>query len=264
MAIRQMLRFVAMLVALGVPTASFAGQPDCTDKLPPPSADQGVRPIVVLLTSDPWTDVIGSDSPRLALYDDGLIIFRTVGGYRSVRLSRQEVARFRADAGIGALACTLGTYSVTNLTDQPMTYVFLGRGGDLARIGVYGRVDSVAAKTRVPATVRSSYDALRLFDRPDARPWLPDRIEVMLWPYEYAPDPSIGWPAKWPTTRSKGALKRGEGYSIYVPSSDYDELVAFLKTRKTRGAVEVDGRKWAVSIRLPFPQEARWMRQPAG
>lgn len=254
---------VAAVAAVGLPSTTLAAPVDCTDKLPPSRQDGGVHPIVVLLAADPWADVIGSDSPRLALYDDGMIIFRTSTGYRSARLSPQETATFQTDAGIGALACERGNYSLTNAYDQPMNYFFVGRGGDLARIGVYGRIEAPAAKTSVPDAVRSAYNALRHYDRRDASQWLPEKIEVMLSPYERASEPSIVWPSKWPTTRSEGTLKRGDSFSVYVSAGDYDELVAFLKTRTMRGAVEMDGKKWAANIRLPFPEEGQWLRPPA-
>lgn len=256
----KFLSAIAAVMALGIPSGTLAARPDCTEQLAPPDRDQGGRPILVLLGADPWADVIGSDSPSLALYDDGLLIFRSRAGYRSTRLNPREVAAFKAGIGFGALTCAVGDYSLTDITDQPMTYLFMGRGGDLSRVSVYGRIDSAAGKRTVPAAVGAAYDALKGFDRPDARPWLPDRIEVMLWPYEYAPDASIIWPAKWPTTSSRGAIRRGDSFSVFVPSKDYGDLVAFLKGRKAKGAVEVDGKKWAVSIRFPFPHEDKWMR----
>lgn len=256
----KVLSVIVAVLALGIPTASLAGQTDCTEQLAPPQQDQGVQPIIVMLGSNPWAAVIGSDSPSLALYDDGLLIFRARAGYRSARLSPQEVEALKARVGFGPLTCAVGDYSLTDFTDQPMSYVFLGRGGSLSRIAVYGRIDSPLGKQKLPDAILAAYDTLKLFDRPDAAPWLPDRIEVMLWPYEYAPEASIIWPAKWPTTLSSDTLKRGTAYSVYVPSKDYAELVAFLKGRNQKGAVEVDGKKWAASIRFPFPHEVRWMR----
>ncbi len=42
----------------------------------PPSQPSDRRPIVVWMQTDPWLLVIGSDTPRLVLYDDGEAIFR--------------------------------------------------------------------------------------------------------------------------------------------------------------------------------------------
>jgi hypothetical protein len=81
----------------------------------------------------------------------------------------------------------------------------------------------------------------------------------MIWPYDYAPEPSIIWPSEWPGLQSERTIRRGESYSVYVPSADLDALRDFLRSRNERGAVEIDGAKWAVSLRTPFPGEESWM-----
>ena len=82
----------------------------------------------------------------------------------------------------------------------------------------------------------------------------------MIWPYEYAPDASVDWPADWPGLNSEHAVRSGDGYSIFVPAAERDRLIAFLGTRRERGAVRIGGRKWSASLRFPFPMERMWMR----
>lgn len=92
-------------------------------------------------------------------------------------------------------------------------------------------------------------------------PWFPKTIEVMLWPYEYAPDTSIIWPKDWPGLGGKGTKKRGEdSFGVFLPSEKLSELVKLLDTRKARGAVLIDGKKMAESHRFPFPGEEAWMQ----
>ena len=81
----------------------------------------------------------------------------------------------------------------------------------------------------------------------------------MIWPYEYAPEASIVWPKNWPGLHDVSTVKRGDSYSIFVPSADYAAVRHFLDTEKEKGAVEIGGKKWAVSIRMPFPGERSWM-----
>jgi len=45
----------------------------------------------------------------------------------------------------------------------------------------------------------------------------------------------------------------------YLPSQKHTELLAFLDSRKPRGAVLIDGKKMAVTCRYPFPNEKLWM-----
>jgi hypothetical protein len=37
---------------------------------------KGPKPIAVLIQTDPWLMVIGSDTPMVTIYDDGQIVYR--------------------------------------------------------------------------------------------------------------------------------------------------------------------------------------------
>jgi hypothetical protein len=80
----------------------------------------------------------------------------------------------------------------------------------------------------------------------------------MIWGYEYAPDKSIYWPKNWPGLKSPNTLRRGDSYSIFLPGKEIPKLVDLLAKQKEKGAVEIDGKKWAVSIRYTFPSEPVW------
>lgn len=248
------------VIWLGCSPPSVSQEQDCTDRLEARrEADVG-RPVLVFLESDPRLMVIGSDSPRFALYDDGLLIFRAGPGYKQTRLSASQAETIRDSARIGALACHIGFYDATDFNDQPTQNIFVGRGGGLSRISVYGSLKAEGVRKKTPSLVVDAYDRLSAYSDPNAEDWLPTNIEVMIWPYEYAPEQSIVWPRQWPDLQSPGTVARDDSYSLFVPSADYDELVAFLKTRSAKGAVEIGGRKWAVSLRFPFPHESSWMR----
>lgn len=247
--------FIAALLALACsPEAS--GQPRrCSDRLEAAKRGEQVRPLLVLLESDPWAMVIGSDSPRFVLYDDGVAIYRAKDGFKTAKLSQDEIGEFQQALQVDALACLVGKYEASDATDQPTESIFIGRGGKLAQISVYG----VPASSGVPVEIASAYDKLVKFDHSDARPWIPEKVEVMIWSYEYAPEASIIWPKKWPSFDGSDVVKRGDSYSIFIPAAEYPELVKFLQTRKEKGAVEIGGKKWAADIRFPFPEEDRWM-----
>lgn len=246
-----------VLLTFATPTVAQQQATHCSDRLRAGESVDRVRPLVVLVETEPWAMVIGSDSPRFALYSDGLVIYRREREYRSVRLTDQERRSLLATLEVEALACFIGDHGNTAVTDQPYHNLFLGRGGPLSLVSVYGaRFDPSA----VPSAVAAANTQLAAFDHPGARTWLPERIEVMIWPYEYAPDASIDWPADWPGFSSEHALRRGDGYSIFIPAADLDRLIAFLGTQRERGAVRIEGRKWAASVRFPFPMEQMWMR----
>jgi hypothetical protein len=82
----------------------------------------------------------------------------------------------------------------------------------------------------------------------------------MIWAYDYAPDVSIHWPKDWPGIDSPSTLKRRDAYSIFLPGAEIPRLRDFLKTQKEKGAVEIGGKKWAVSVRNAFPSEPTWSK----
>jgi hypothetical protein len=216
-------------------------------------------PLIVMLASDPWLGVVGSDSPAFALYDDGTAIFATKAGYASTKLDSIQLKTFFDAFDNRELRNFAGGYEAAEATDQPDNHLLVyGRDASFY-ITVYGYLESPSVRSKLPAPVLSSFDRLRKFASSTAQAWLPSSVEVMVWPYEYAPDPWIVWPERWPGLKAPTTRKRGDSYSIFVPPSELPALKTFLASRKEKGAVEIDGRKWAASIRLPFPHEALWM-----
>jgi len=47
-----------------------------------------------------------------------------------------------------------------------------------------------------------------------------------------------------------------------MSSTNYDEITAFLGTRRKKGAALINGQKMSASIRFPFPNEKIWMKRP--
>ncbi len=231
----------------------------------------GPRPVAVLLTTSPWSMVIGADTPWFALYDDGQVIFveQTPGGdytHMADRLTPSEMAEVKAKL-LAFIAQPLPKKIDLRpgLTDQPETHFFLDVDGHKFVTSVYGlgtpaRADNRAADGRdggdvLPANIKGLHQYLAEFHSATAKEWVPDQLEVMLWDYSYAPDASIQWPANWPGLNDPATLKRGDAYSIFLPGTQEEALVAFLATRKERGAVKLGGKKWSASYRRVFP---RW------
>ena len=217
-------------------------------------------PVIVLLENDPWAEVIGSDSPSFALYEDGMLIQRAATGFRMTRLNDGELERIVAALKLDALSRFYGRFEAEDATDQPEQDLLIYRGERPIFVSVYGSLKDSKNRSKIPRAVVAAYDALSAFNHPQSRPWLPENVEVMIWPYEHARDASIKWPREWPGLANPKTVKRGEdSFSIYIPSAKLPEIRAFLKRRSAKGAVEIDGRKWSASIRFPFPQERLWM-----
>lgn len=227
---------------------------------PSSAEEKGPEPLLVLIETDPWLTVIGSDSPRFSLYKNGEVIYRTDKGYRSAHLERSQLDELVASMNLAGVARHQGAFETTNHTDQPEEIFF---GFDQAKpwaLRIYGRIgpENDSGAGAVPPEVVKLYRLIEGYDRADAAEWRPQYIEVMIWPYEYAPDASIHWPSAWPGLDDPATRKREDAYSLFLPSSHQDAFLAFLETRKKKGAVEIGGKKWAISYRYPFPGEERW------
>lgn len=235
------------------------------------------EPVLVVLERNPWLMVIGSDSPTFALYDDGSVIWRRDkpaqdkpflrGTTTSPSAALREIVPYD-------LTKFADRYQLTSWTDQPTTVIWTPK----KTILIYGdwRVRAHAADSSpalaaiedrdrqmsdsLPAEIRASLLRIDEQRKHDGDAWCPDRVEVMLWPYEYAPEESIRWPSKWPGLSAPSTIKRGaDSYSLFIPAAELPALRAFLAKRRQRGAVLIDGKKMSASFRFPFPREELWM-----
>ena len=236
----------------------------------------GPKPLVVLIQSDPWAMVIGADTPRVVVYDDGTLIFLKQSGdsasYHQKNLSATELSDLRK-----RLVPTLElkdlkrSYNlVPRVTDQPESLFYIRDGQRELTTRVYGlkaagtklpaftELENKRQPDPVPEQLLELHKFLSTLDYSDDKEWAPRYLEVMIWPYEYAPGALITWPKDWPGLESERSFKRKESYSIFLDGSQLPELREFLRTRKENGAVEIGGKKWAVSFRAVFPSEPVW------
>jgi hypothetical protein len=246
---------------------------------PAPTADAGGqskaaaagKPVALIYEIDPWKMVLGSDSPSFALYEDGLVIFARPaaegGGYEyaSAKLGGQEL-----DALVRSLPATQffglePRYETTMITDQPTTVIKLWDRDRVKSVSVYGglkRTDN-DRKEGAPAAFVETYEKLKGFQPAKAARWTPEKVELMIWPFENAGG-ALPWPKDWPDTRHPETKRRGEGpdqisYSIYLTPAQYEALKKSARA-KSADALLINGRKWAFSFRYPFPGEDSWRK----
>lgn len=231
----------------------------------------GPTPIAVVLQAGTWL-TISADMPLLAIYDDGQVISRT-----SAPATPTSLHTHLSDAALRTITQQLVSFGDSSQlkrvydptvfgTDQPHTMIYLHLEGKTFTTTVYGLSLSETKRPayifqhpdRLPTLLKDLYGYLIGLDFPEAQPWRPASIEVQIWPYAYAPDPSIHWPEDWPGLDSPSTLKRGNSYLIFLPGTALPKLRALLRTRQARGAVEIDKQKWAVSFRFIFPGERLW------
>lgn len=234
---------------------------------------KGPKPIVVLIETNPWHSVIGSDTPMVTIYADGQVVYLKREKDKTSVLHHKRLSPDALE-GIKKKISSFGTYSslkryyeLVRWTDQPETKIYLSLNGTEFVTRVYGlRVsDKKISEDRIfeslPIAIKDLHAYLTSLDFAGAKPWVPPYVEVMVSRASaYASGKSIHWPKDWPGLSSPSTLKRGESYSIFLPGKELLKLRKFLKTRKKRGAVEISGEYWAVSVRYTFPGEPVWFK----
>ncbi len=220
------------------------------------SLSQAEEILISLYEFDPWRMVIGSDSPTYILYSEGQVIFwnSKLKKYQSIILNPSDLKAELSE--IQKLTALEREYILSDWTDQPTQVLTFKSGISIKKISVYGNLrKQKVVREKAPREFLDKFDYFTRYSKAGAKDWNPTHIEVMIWPYDYAPEKSIIWPGNWPDIRSSSTKKRGDSYSIYLPFSHYDEFKKFIEARNEKSAVEINGKKWAVSTRIPFPHE---------
>lgn len=232
----------------------------------------GPRPLVVMLETDPWLMVIGSDTPSFVLYEDGQVIWRKKSAkdgsaFLSKRLTPSELQKWtKTIKTLAAFRSGQTRIAMSNYSDQAETKFYIDLDGTKLVASVYGMHLAEGSRLKGRSGTPPQFELKKLFgflqstNFEGATPWAPDFIEAIAWNYDYAPDNAIVWPKHWPGLHAATTLKRTNVYSIFLPGTQRKELEAFLGTRKEKGAIEIDGKKFAVSYRLVFPSEPTWRK----
>jgi hypothetical protein len=237
------------------------------------------KPVLMVMERDPWALVIGSDSPKFVLYDNGMLIYlRDPPNFDEPFVTRRVAnwASFQKELVSFDLSKASNHYELSAATDQISTIIWtpgktVGIYGDWRKPRVSRRESNTEMKAiserekkmweSLPSEIRQTL--LRIEEQRTVKGsnWLPEKIEVMFWPYDYAPDESILWPEDWPGLYAKDTrMRKKDSFSVYLPSEKLTELRRFFRTRKEKGAVLIDGRKMADELRFPFPGEEAWMK----
>jgi hypothetical protein len=238
------------------------------------------RPVVVLVEEDPWLDLIGSDMPRLVIYDDGTIIFRWMSkpvsnppsyeSYKQAILSKSEMKELFIKVNVTAFRQLKRFYNVTpNVTDMPTVDVYVYADGMEKMVSVYGfgsereeppttdLPPDAPTPDVLPTQFRQVYSALVSLSPKPSEKWVPPELELVIQPSKYNKS-RTPWPRGWPTLSDARTVKRENLYSLYMPGTRLKEVQAFLAAKK--GAVTLDGKEWEVTILYPFPGKQTWDR----
>jgi hypothetical protein len=218
------------------------------------------KPIVVLIETDPWLMVIGSDVPTFALYENGQIIYRKIVDnrykYFQVNNDREKTQTIIKSLGISDSLMKQTDYiEASGWTDQP-TNIMLLSFDTIRQITVYGslRNPKGEARQKTPKGFLTVFDNILKFEDDSAKEWLPDTIEVMATKYSYSPEKPLKWNSEWSDIKSPTTVKRNDDlYSIYIDKKYFEEFLRLLESLKEKQAVEINGEKYSLTFRLPFP-----------
>jgi len=218
------------------------------------------RPIIALIESDPWLMVIGSDVPTFALYENGQIIYKKIVDketkYFEVTNNKETTQKLIKSFGITDNLMKQEDFTeASTATDQP-TNILLLNFDNVRQLSVYGELRNLKnqARKETPKDFLDVYDKIIKFEDKKAIEWLPNTFEVMATKYSYATEKSLKWNSEWNDIKSKSTVKRNEDlYSIYLDKKYYKEFMELLKNMKEKQAVEINGEKYSLTYRLPFP-----------
>lgn len=233
---------------------------------------EGPEPLLVVIESNPWSMVLGADSPRVAIYENGDAIYVNGDGksqdYRFKRLSSQQLEAIRQQASTVFRGTALKhQYDMRGTTDQPVAEFYFHDANGFVATDVAGLEcepskpnpweRNVAPPPRALLDLNASLCSLNFSG---SEKWSPPYAEVMMWDYNYAPGKSVPWPKTWPGLESSRTIRRGNDYSVFMDGALLPQLEAFASGIPQKSAVSIEGRKMSLSIRIPFPGEPIWRR----
>ena len=229
----------------------------------------GRKPLVVLIEQSPWVKLVNWDTPRVAIYDDGEVIFwqgsEEDGSYQVARLSSFELESLKKKLGDLSAISAKQKYVLSASKNKTNTQIYIESGNQSSAINGYGiECDHVPARkydeaeNYPPVQFFQIHSLLCQFKPESSQLWAPEYIEVVLWDNPDATEKSIYWPEEWPNLNSDRALFQYNRWSLFLNWSDASKLFVFLETRPEKGAIQIDGKKWMASVRYTFPSEPVW------
>jgi hypothetical protein len=216
------------------------------------------KPLIALIETDPWSMVIGADVPTFVMYEKGQIIYKTTEDRSTkiyeVTLTNEEIQPLIKKLIPSDDVHELDEYiEASRATDQPTTTLILHYSRSKV-ISVYGHLgENSDDRESVPDDFLAVYDSLKRYRNKSASEWLPKTIEVIFWDYNYAPS-KRPWIKDFPDLNSPTTIKvDSNSYRVFIDYKDFNAFRKYYKSLGEKEAVEINGRKMAISYRLPFP-----------
>lgn len=217
-------------------------------------------PVVMVREENPWT---GGSGPTLALYPEGKIIYwspKAGGGeFHTAQLSEPEKLEFLNRVGVDALPLdgTSNSPGLNYLWLDAATYTVILRSPDrpwrsFANVGsLRGAWRGQAAG--VSAELGAVLDFLATYRHPMEDVWVPETVEVTLWPMEKGDGPVLPWPAGLPTLNAARKDPEEGSYILVLTREQYANIRPMLDHPQRGQRWRLDGKLWLVNVAYRFP-----------
>jgi len=226
------------------------------------------QPILALVHYGPSISTFAE--PIFALYDDGMVIYFKGsphnGKYMVAKLTDDLMSKLLDKVSLQKLESLETFYDSSGGGDDLSEHLMVRQrpDGTYKRIVIYGPLGLVRTRhgakfQLLPPILREILEYLSTFDAWSPSVWIPDYIEVIIWPYDYFTEEDVIWPKDWPDLNDSRTLTRGDKHSLFIEKSKYKDLMSLLSSRRDGQGLRISGKAWAVTTRFPFPQEQIWL-----
>ena len=229
-------------------------------------------------------------SLAFVMYEDGVVIYPTKWkeggndgdhGFMTVRLTKGERKALLETINISTFEKLKGYYEATDAWDCPITQICVRTRTGLKSVDVYGvdhwidpriqgkqaHEQSLDAKVRdhTPKAFLKVFDVLTSYRHPRAERWIPETIDVVLWPTNRN-SVATEWPKEWPNlkhpeVRAKKVAGRLLYYLVPLSRKHWKRIQALSREKAT---VRINGDLYQVGHRFRFSRDIKNAKKQSG
>jgi hypothetical protein len=231
----------------------------------PMTQDEGARGLPALVL---WSIPVSPNidhSARFAAYPPGIVIYRPedrgseVPRYMQARVSPAQYEQWVGPERLTVLGALEESYFVSDAIGVPDNILQWRTSDNRVRqrvvTGALGK-RAIVERGRTPSAFLSMFDAMAFFESPDAKPYVPEAVEVML--DRSRSDDAIPWPSEWPEPSpvrgSTDNASREEHLVAVFPGSRFEEVFKWVSEHHKAGRlVSYKGQIYVAFVRAVLP-----------
>lgn len=269
--------FILLLLTLSYALAAQTKSANPTTEPLTHNLENDKVPLFVYTFKSPWNLIYGSDDPEFVLYSDGTVIFRQCKEqgnpfscyFRMADLSTEEIAALMRSLHQEEFYSYGDKYDIDPhlaVSDLPYRLVFMRKSdGSYKKVMTYGALsgpDKDYVALNVPPGLKDIVNITREYDHANSRELDFEYFEVLLVPYSDDSKKNIKWPKELPGLNDSKTIKHKEDgrYSLFLHRTLFERYSRVaVKQWRSKKAVLIDGQRFKMGKRLPFPSESIWL-----